>query len=192
MRDPDDRLDTGGWERGDHPLGRGGVAAANVAVEAGRARLRLPAGTHAGAELRTRERVGYGRYTARLRAADAPGSLTAFFLYQDVEGGDDEIDVEIPGDGSWRVLLTAWLAGRQTRQVEVVLPFDPSAGFHEYTIDHRPGRLAFLADGEFLTEWRGGTPESAMRLMINAWWPVWLEASGGRGDAATEVEWVRW
>ena len=58
VRDPEDRIDTEAWERGTHPLGRGGVAAANVTVQHERVRLGLPAGTHAGAELRTRERIG--------------------------------------------------------------------------------------------------------------------------------------
>lgn len=174
VRDPGDALDTARWVRGDHRLGRGRVRPEHVVAANGRVRLRLPAGRCDGAELRTAERRLHGRFTARLRAASAPGSLTAFFLYQDVEGGNDEIDIELLNDGSRRAILSVWRAGEQTHTATVVLPFDPAAGFHDYTVDHRPGELRLEADGRLLARRTTGLPTRPMRVAVNAWWPAWL------------------
>lgn len=187
VRDTGDALDTTRWLRADHPLGRGLVRPEHVGAGGGRIRLHLPVGHCDGAEIRTAHRHGHGRYTARLKTPRAPGSLTAFFLYEDVAGGNDEIDIEILNDGSRRVLLSAWVGGEQTRTATVLLPFDPAAGFHDYTIDHRPGELRLEADGRLLARWTGGLPARPMRVSVNAWWPAWLSCDPA-ADRAVEVE----
>jgi hypothetical protein len=59
--------------------------------------LRLPAGTLDGGEILSAKRVRYGTFEARVKAAAATGSVTAFFLYEGARSGNDEIDIELIG-----------------------------------------------------------------------------------------------
>lgn len=176
------------WSAGEHALGRGRVSARNTAYRDDGVHLRLPARSCDGAEIRSADRLGFGSYAARMKAADAPGSITAFFLYEDVPGDNDEIDVEIVGR---RLLVGTWVAGRQTNRDSLELPFDPAAGFHEYRIDFHPGRVAFLIDGAEVQRWTRALPTHPMRLMVNAWWPRWLTPPPAATGHA-EVDWVRY
>ena len=176
------------WSAGEHALGRGRVRARNTVYGRDGVHLRLPARSCDGAEIRGAERVGVGSYAARMKAADAPGSITAFFLYEDVPGGNDEIDVEIVGR---RLLVGTWVAGRQTNRDSLDLPFDPAAGFHEYGIDYQPGAVAVTVDGREVRRWTERLPRRPMRLMANAWRPVWLPCARGSATRAAVVEWIR-
>lgn len=164
----------GGWTADTHPLGRGLVRAENVAMGGGTAALSLSAGAYDGAEILTSARYGTGTYAARMRTPVAPGSVSAFFLYQGVAGGNDEIDIEIFNDGTRRIMFTTWVAGRETNNVIRTLPFDPAAGLHDYAIEWSARTVRFRVDGVVMQEFRRGIPKSAMFVMANTWWPTWL------------------
>ncbi len=175
-----------GWTASTHRLGRGRFDADNVAWTEGGARLRLPAGRPDGAEVSSGECFAAGTFAVRMRAADAPGSLSAFFLYEGVPGeANDEVDVEVMNDGSGRVLLSTWADGVQTNAAEHVLPFDPRAGFHDYAIILAPGEVRFLVDGTELRRWTEGVPTRPMQLRASAWWPAWLQ-----GDPPEDARWA--
>jgi hypothetical protein len=176
------------WRPGSHPLGRGRLRPEQVHVAGEGFRLRLLPGRCDGAELRTRARYARGEFTARMRTPRAPGSLSAFFLYADVRGGNDEVDIEIHNDGSRRMLLTVWLGGRETHRAEVTLPFDPAASFHDYTIRLRERELVLLADGVSLARWTARLPRRPMRVMANVWWPTWLECRPLAEPRELEIE----
>lgn len=179
------------WQAARHTLGRGALLPGGVLRRGEGFRLTLPRGTCDGAEVRTSARFQYGEYTARMRTPVAPGSLSAFFLYQDVRGGNDEIDIEILNDGSRRILLTTWVAGRKAQEATLRLPFDPSAAHHDYTIRRDERSVSFLADGVVLRRWTSGVPGSAMRVVANAWWPTWLSCAPPGADQALDIEWIR-
>ena len=180
------------WVAGDHPLGRGHLDPDNVSVAGGELRLRLPAGTYDGGEVRSLARYGYGTYETRLRVARAPGSLTAFFLYENRRAAIDEIDIEIPGDGGRNVMFTVWTRSRQTNHRVMQLPFDPTADFHTYKIDYARGRVRFYVDGVLMTEFTKGLPSSSMHVMANAWWPTWLSGSTPTLDQWAAIDWIRY
>lgn len=163
-----------GWTADTHPLGRGLVRAENVALGGGIASLSLSAGAYDGAEILTAARHGTGAYTARMRTPLAPGSISAFFLYQGVSGGNDEIDIEIFNDGTRRIMFTTWVAGRETNNVIRTLPFDPAQGHHDYRIEWAARSVRFRVDGVLMEEFRKGIPRNAMLVMANTWWPTWL------------------
>ncbi len=173
--------DPSAWVPGDHPLGRGEFKPENVSHEGGTLRLTLPAESYDGAEIRSASRVQFRNVEVRLRTPDAPGSISAFFLYELVQRRNDEIDIEILNDGSGRILFTTWVAGKQTNHVEYTLPFDPAVGFHDYRIEWSRRRVRFRVDGVLMQEWTAGVPGDAMYVMSNAWWPTWLP--GGSLDA---------
>ena len=179
------------WQAARHTLGRGALLPGGVRRRGEGFLLTLPRGTCDGAEVRTSTRFQYGEYTARMRTPVAPGSLSAFFLYQDVRGGNDEIDIEILNDGSRRILLTTRVAGRKVREATLRLPFDPAAAHHDYSIRRDAGSVSFLADGAVLRRWTSGVPGSAMRVVANAWWPTWLSCAPPGADQALDIERIR-
>lgn len=179
------------WRPGQHPMGRGRLRPEQVIVSGAGFRLRLPSASCDGAEVRTSERFRYGNFSARLMVPDAPGSLSAFFLYAGVGGGNDEIDIEIYNDGSRQALLSAWLKGKKTRGSTVILPFDPRAGYHDYAIRWSAADLVFQADGVRLARWTHDFPHQAMRVFVNAWWPMWLSCEPSMATRELSVEWIK-
>ena len=191
LEEPFDTWDASRWLTGNHALGRGWVRSENVAVRSGQLFLTLAAGTLYGGELLSSRRVRYGTYQARLRSSAAPGSITAFFLYEGVRSGNDEIDIELIG-GTRRILFTVWVRGRQVHHREANLPFDPSAGFHDYRIDHARNALRFYVDGAEMAHFSTSLPGAQMHVMANAWWPVWLQGGPYASDHRVAIEWIRY
>ncbi len=173
MVDEFDLWDPNAWVPGDHPLGRGEFKPENVSHDGGTLHLTLPAGSYDGGEIRSASRVLFRDVEVRLRTPQAPGSISAFFLYELVRRRNDEIDIEIL-NGSRQILFTTWVAGKQTNHVEHTLSFDPAAGFHDSRNEWSRGRVGFLVDGALMKEWTAGVPRDAMYVMSNAWWPTWL------------------
>ena len=169
-----DVWDPSAWVPGDHPLGRGWLDPENVGHGSSTLFLTLPAGSYDGAEIRSASRVQFRDVEVRLRTPQAPGSISAFFLYELVQRRNDEIDIEILNDGSRQILFTTWVGGKQTNHVQRTLLFDPAAGFHDYRIEWSRRRVRFLVDGELMQEWTEGIPRDAMYVMSNAWWPTWM------------------
>lgn len=178
------------WDRPSKKLGRGSLAPDNVEVRAGRLEIKLPAGTRDGGEIQSAKLYQYGSYRARIKVADAPSSITGFFLYSPPDF-ENEVDVEIYNDHNRRILFTTYSGGKQTNTVTKKLPFDPTAGFHDYRFDLAPDRAEFYADGERLQTFRDGLPTGPMRLFVNSWFPAWLPGEKPEEDRYTYVDWVR-
>jgi len=181
----------GVWRASEHRLGRGRMRPEQVVASGEGFRLRLLATRCDGAEVHSIERYSFGEYSARLKTPDAPGSLSAFFLYADVSGGNDEIDIEINNDGTRQATLTAWVAGRKTRKTVVHLRFDPAAAHHDYTIRWLAKELVVLADGVRISRWSGGYPRRPMRVIASVWWPAWLPCDPPATDRELSAEWIR-
>ena len=124
-----------------------------------------------------------------MKLADAPSSLTAFFLYKKPDYAQ-EIDIEIFNDSSRKVIFSTYAGGAMTHTVTSQLPFDATADFHEYTIEYGPGSARFLADGVQLQSWSNGVTRSSMYLFVNAWFPSWLAGERPTTDRYTYVDWV--
>ena len=175
------------WRAAAHPLGRGQMQPVQVSTDGGSFQLGLKANTCDGAEMRSAARMGFGTYTASLRVPDAPGSLSAWFLYKEGPSDNDEIDIEIFNDASRRVLLTAWIGGTKSREAEVHLPFDPRADFHAFEIEWLAETLTFRADGKPLARWTSHYAMGPMRVVANVWWPTWLQCFPPTSDRALEI-----
>jgi beta-glucanase (GH16 family) len=171
--------------------GQSPVRAGNVTTYGGQLVLTLPADRWDGGEVLSSRRVRYGSYEARLRSSSAPGSITAFFLYEGARSGNDEIDIELIG-GTQRILFTVWLRGRQVHHHEETLPFDPSAGFHDYRIDHARNAVRFSVDGVELASFFSPLPSAQMHVMANAWWPTWLQGGPYPTEHNVQIEWIRY
>ena len=180
-------LDATRWIVGDHALGRGRLDPADVSVANGALALGLPAGRLDGAEVRTRAGLGPGTFRARLKAADAPSSLTGFFLYAPPDYAS-EIDFEIRDDRTGTAMLSTYAGGRQTHTETIGLGFDPTAAFHVYEIALDRNAVTFRVDGRALRTWRNGVPRAPMPLYLNAWYPTWLAGTPAPSGAATLVD----
>ena len=78
----------------DHRLGRSHINPVNVGQRNTTFRLNLPARTVDGAEIRSTLQYRSGVVRSRIRVANAPSSLTGFFLYAAPDYAS-EIDIEI-------------------------------------------------------------------------------------------------
>lgn len=183
-----DVLDEDRWSTGEpHTLGRTDIQPGNVHVADGQLRLDLPGNELSGAELRTVSALSPGTSRARIRLANSPDSVTGFFLYSPPDFAR-EVDIELYNREAGRARLTTYSGGALTKTVEVELPFDPTADFHDYAITLYPGNVEFYADGNVLGAWSAGVPSEPMNLYLNAWYPAWLGGSPGSEDTAVLVD----
>jgi len=166
------------WKVTAHPLGRGAFVPSNVGFGPSGLTLRLPGGSLDGGELQSVGTTGNGTYTARLRSAGVPGSISAFFLYLHDFATDssDELDFEIPAGPPHQVLLTVWRRGIKTpvAQRRATLPFDPAAAEHEYAFVRDGTDVTFTADGRELFR-SAAAPGNALHTIFNAWYPDWQQ-----------------
>jgi endo-1,3-1,4-beta-glycanase ExoK len=144
-------------------------------------------------ELQSHQRMGFGRYTYRMRAASTssdpavtgtaqPGNISgAFSYYQD---STTEIDVEIEGHRSSTLNAAVW-KGLNTKSY-AVLPTGSNLaqGFHDYTYEWRSGRITYFIDGVKIWETTQNVPQAAAHLMLNVW-PTLTNAWGGEAKPGT-------
>ncbi len=48
--------------------------------------------------------------------------------------------------------------------------------------------MTFYADGVGMRTWDTGVPQASMHLMVNSWFPGWLEGRRPKKDAFTYVD----
>ncbi len=169
-----------------HRLGRGRLRPQNVKLEDDLIKISSPPASFQGGEIRTRKLFGYGSYQLKLKTDYAPGSFSAFFLYEDVKQGNDEIDIEIYNDGSRQIDFVTFVEGDKTNYKSAELSFDPAADYHEYRIDYQPDLIEFYVEDELLASFARELPSASMKIMVNHWWPSWLEAE--REHEASEIK----
>jgi beta-glucanase (GH16 family) len=157
-----------------------------VTVGNGALGLALPAVT-GGGEIKSNEAFSSGIFSARMKVADAPSSLTGFFLYAAPDYAS-EIDIEVLNDPSGTVLLSTYAGGRQTHTETRSLGFDPTAAFHDYEIRWLSGKVTFWVDGVKLRGWNNGAPNAPMALFANAWFPSWLAGLEPDGPRVTLID----
>jgi endo-1,3-1,4-beta-glycanase ExoK len=175
------------WTATAHALGRGVLDPANVAITGGRVTLALPAGRTDGGEVRSVATERGGSYEARIRVANAPSSITGFFLYAPPDFAS-EIDIEILNDPTGTILFTTYAGGRETHHEKRSLGFDPTAAAHDYRIDWERRSAGFAVDGRVLRRWTTGIPTAPMNLYLNAWFPRWLGGIAPPATAFTTVD----
>jgi endo-1,3-1,4-beta-glycanase ExoK len=189
FRDDFDSFDSSRWIKSDHVQGRTDFSPNNVIVDNGYLRLRIPSGTTNGAEIESVEYYGYGTYRARIRTADAPSSITGFYLYRSPDLYS-EIDVEIYNDGTGSTDFVTYAGGERTHYASRDFRFDPSADFHTYRFDYDPDAVQFYIDGNLRQTWTDGVPDASMKLLVNTWFPSWLSGEAPDTGRATRIDWI--
>jgi endo-1,3-1,4-beta-glycanase ExoK len=189
FRDDLNTFDSSMWIKSDHVLGRTDFGPENVTVSNSQLRLKIPATTTGGAEIESIEYYGYGTYKARIRTADAPSSITGFYLYRSPDLYA-EIDIEVYNNGTGEVDFVTYADGQRTHYVGKDFRFDPSADFHTYRFDYEPGAVRFYIDGNLKQTWTDGIPQDSMKLLVNTWFPSWLEGNAPPTARVTRVDWI--
>ena len=189
FRDDFDSFDSNRWIKSDHVLGLTDFDPNNVIVAKGYLRQRIPAITTNGAEIESVDYYGYGTYRARIRTADAPSSITGFYLYRSPDYYA-EIDIEVYNDGTGKVDFVTYTDGQKTHHVTKDFRFDPSAEFHTYRFDYEPGVVSFRVDGNLKQTWTQDVPDVSMKLLVNTWFPSWLPGLAPTTVEATRVDWI--
>jgi endo-1,3-1,4-beta-glycanase ExoK len=183
-----DSFDETRWTKGDHKLGRRSyLDPDNVSVSDGNLQIRLPKRCLEGGEILSDNLYGYGSYSARMKLPDAPSSITGFFLYKSPDY-ESEIDIELYNDSSGRIMFTTYAGGARTHTGTLPLGFDPTAGFHEYAFSYDQSSITFYVDGQPKKTWNNGLPTTSMHLMVNAWFPSWLDGRKLRTDKILLVD----
>ena len=191
FRDEFTSFDQQQWVKIGRPFGHGTLDPANVTVSGGFLGIKLPANTRNGGEMRSTSLYRYGTYSTRMKIANAPSSLTAFFLYKRPDYAQ-EIDIEVFNDDTGRIMLSTYSGSGQTNNVVVDLDTDLTANFHVYTIEYDPGSVRFLLDGAELQSWSTGVTRSSMYLYANAWFPSWLAGQAPTTDRITYIDWIEY
>jgi endo-1,3-1,4-beta-glycanase ExoK len=153
------------------------------------------------AEIHTVDPSGYGVYEARMKTAAGSGLNTAFFTYIGPPTGSpqhDEIDFEFLGKDPHTVQLNYLTDGKGGHEKIIDLGFDASAGFHDYTIDWKPGKIRWLVDGKKVYETSPGDdlPVNPGRIYLSLWSGSdktndWLGPFTYTAPVSAEVSWVK-
>lgn len=128
----------------------------------------------ASGEYRSNDFFGYGRFEARLKAANAPGTVTAFFVYTGPYDGNpnDEFDIEILGKNPTRLQTNYFSNGVGGHEAWIDLGFDASQDFHTYAIEWTPTALRWYVDGVLKRSEDGSNdplPVTPGRIMMSLW-----------------------
>lgn len=117
---------------------------------------------------------GYGRFEVVMKASNAPGIVSSFFVYAGEDMGDphDEIDVELLGRSS-RQLHTNFFSNDVTSPVDVDLWFDTSDSEHLYAFEWSPAAIIWYVDGVEVRRVIAAPgvriPTTTARVMASVW-----------------------
>lgn len=186
-----DILDQNIWKISSKKLGRTKIKSTNVFVNNGMLEIHMPKGILEGGEISTVQLQGYGAYEIRMKLPYARSSITGFFLYKSPDYYY-EIDIELYNDESGKLLLTTYSDGKTNNECSCITGFDPTLDFHEYRLEYYEDLVGFYVDNKLVKSWTSGFPKGEMQLMVNSWYPNWLEGIPAESEQVLYVDWIRY
>ncbi|MBQ5311710.1 MAG: glycoside hydrolase family 16 protein [Oscillospiraceae bacterium] len=152
--------------------------AENITFDNGRMQLKIDRDPspkdgipYSGAEYRSKDFYGYGRYEANLQAIKNDGVITSFFTYTGPSDHNpwDEIDVEILGKDTTKVQFNYFTNGVGKHEYVYDLGFDASEGLHEYAFEWYEDRIVWFVDGQEAYSADKDIPVTEGKIMVNTW-----------------------
>lgn len=137
---------------------------------------------YTGAEFRSKKMFLYGRFEARLKASDALGCITAFFLYRPRAAENTEIDFEISGKYPNVMTINHWV-DRKSHDKDIPLDFDTSKDFHTYVIHWKKNLIEWEIDGKIIHRTTTAVPDKPMQVIFNLWATKSIKWAGEIKDA---------
>lgn len=156
-----------------------------------------------GAEVKTKEKFYYGKYSVSMKCTEGGGQLSTFFTYaEELKDGVNyvnEIDFEIIGDKRNTVSVNNWnspadnLVANAFKARPDITTWEK---FHEYTFIWLEKGIYFYVNGKLVHFTDVRVPEFQTSLFLNRWMSNWGPVFGGIIDdskvpANMEVEWVK-
>lgn len=127
---------------------------------------------HTGGQYESIEKYLYGKYVARMRIANTPGTTMAFFVYKGPEpAGHNEIDIEfLKKDGNTSVYFSTYVRAKQNSFV-YNLSFDPGQAYHVYGFYWYKDRVEFYVDDMSKPVWISYEyiPDEPCPVLFNNW-----------------------
>lgn len=169
-----DMLDNSFWGLSDKKLNDTTFTPNNIMVQKGVLNIKLSKDVLFGGEIYSVDKQGYGIYEIRMKVPNVPSSITGFFMYYPPDF-HSEIDMEVFNDSSGKLLLTTYADGKVSNESVIQLGFDPTQNFHDYRFEYSENQVVFYVDDKIVGIFDNGIPKNNMQLMINCWYPKWLE-----------------
>lgn len=185
-----DRFDENAFIISNKTLGKTSLKTENVEVKNGMLKIKLPAERLEGGELATKEFFSHGNYEIRMKLPLAPSSITGFFLYAPPDFFN-EIDIEVINSREGKFLLTTYANGKVQNEATEYLGFDPTADFHTYGFEYTKDRVRFYVDQQLIKEFKEEFQREPMQLMVNVWYPAWLDGEPVADKQTLLIDWIR-
>jgi hypothetical protein len=136
---------------------------------------------YSAAALTSRNQYLFGRFEAIIKASNAPGVVTGFFLHRN--SPRQEIDIEIAGIRPNRLLVNVFYNpgdegakydyGYRGAPSFIDLGFDASKAYHRFAIEWDPCEIRWFVDGRLMhrrVDWDPTpVPHLPMSVHVNAW-----------------------
>ena len=152
-----------------------------------------------GAEYRTLDSYTYGRFETRAKPAQGDGIVSSFFTFDDPADPWGEIDYEWLGLFDHIIDLNTITTGQASHIRQHYVPFNPHLDFHDYGFEWTPEYVAWFIDGEEIFRQTGShisELDSAQKLMMNLWQPVYADWVGTFDDRIlprfSYYDWVKY
>ncbi|GAA5923278.1 glycoside hydrolase family 16 protein [Sporobolomyces koalae] len=179
----------------------------NVQIVDGALRLSVlgqqrPSDTVSASQIESTEYFTYGTLETIARATPVKDVCQGIFFYR-----DDQVETDIELLSSYytegyqdlvnpgaQFTNQALVEGQAPTTVAKSFGFDPTAGFHNYTMQWSPSATKFWVDGRLQTTLTKNVPPSASRIMYNNWSngnPGW-SAGPPRQDAHFDIRSFRY
>ncbi|MBQ7990433.1 MAG: glycoside hydrolase family 16 protein [Oscillospiraceae bacterium] len=142
---------------------------------------------YSGAEYRSDEHYGYGRYEVTMKPIKNDGVVSSFFTYTgpSEKNAWDEIDIEFLGKDTSIVQFNYFTDGKGEHEYVYDLGFDAAEDFHDYAFEWHPDHISWYVDGKEVHTVTEEIPTTPGRIMVNAWCGTgvdgWLNAFDDSG-----------
>lgn len=126
---------------------------------------------YSGAEYRSKDFYGYGRYEVTMKAIKNDGVVSSFFTYTGPSDNNpwDEIDIEILGKDTTKVQFNYFTNGKGNHEHLYDLGFDASEDFHTYAFEWHKDKIVWFVDGKEVYTATENLPVTESKIMMNAW-----------------------
>ena len=156
-------------------------------------------GAERGAELRTRERVLYGKFETRYKPAQGEGLVSSFFIYNDDTPNTPWIEVDIELLGRFPRVVDMNTITNTSHLRTHFNPFNTHLDFFEYGFEWTPDYVAWFINGEEVyrqTADHVADLNHSAKIMMNIWNPIWDDWVGFWDDRVLPrfayYDWVRY